>query len=45
MGRRKASKELIKSADFIRNISSSSLANSQFPNSIPNTNLTKPHDW
>jgi uncharacterized LabA/DUF88 family protein len=45
MGKRQASKELIKEVDFVRNISTAALANSQLPDAIPETNLTKPPDW
>jgi hypothetical protein len=45
MGRRKTSKELAKEVDFIRNISTSVLEKSQLPDSIPDSNLTKPADW
>ena len=44
-GRRSMSKELINASHFIKAISSSSLANSQFPDAIPGTKITKPKDW
>lgn len=45
MGKRPASKELVKEAHFVKNISTKSLSLSQLPNPIPGTNLTKPFDW
>jgi uncharacterized LabA/DUF88 family protein len=44
-GKRGMSKELIREASFIRSISRSALAASQFPNKIPHTTITKPLDW
>lgn len=45
MGKRAASKELIKEVDFVRNISTNALINSQMPETIDGTNISKPHDW
>lgn len=44
-GKRSMSKELIKVSDFIKAISTLSLAHSQLPDTILNTNITKPKDW
>jgi uncharacterized LabA/DUF88 family protein len=44
-GKRGMSKELIREASFIRSISRSALAASQFPTTISNSSITKPSDW
>jgi uncharacterized LabA/DUF88 family protein len=44
-GKRSMSKELIKSSDFIKAISTLALTQSQFPSTIPGTTITKPKDW
>lgn len=44
-GKRSMSRELKDASDFIKAISTSALQNSQFPNVIPGTNITKPADW
>lgn len=38
-------KELIQNADFVRNLRTSALAMSHFPDHIPGTNIHKPADW
>lgn len=45
IGKRHCSKELINSVDFIRNIGTSILSASQFPDVIPGTKIVKPPDW
>lgn len=46
MGRSlKTSKELLRHADFVKAISSSTLSGAQFPEKIPGTNISKPPDW
>lgn len=44
-GKRSMSKELIYASTFIRAISTTVLAASQFPSHIPGTTIFKPHDW
>jgi len=44
-GKRTMSKELVKAATFVRTVSTSALAQSQFPDSISGTNIRKPADW
>lgn len=44
-GKRSMSKELIKAGDFIRAISTRSLSQSQFPDTIPGSSIKKPKDW
>ena len=44
-GKRSMSKKLIYASSFIRAISTTTLAASQFPAHIPGTNLFKPVDW
>lgn len=44
-GKRSMSKELINAATFVRAVSTTSLAASQLPNPIPETNIHKPADW
>ena len=44
-GKRSMSKELIAAATFVRAISTTALAASQFPATIPGTTIRKPADW
>jgi len=44
-GKRSMSKELIKASDFIKAISTHSLIQSQFPETIPGSTIKKPIDW
>ena len=42
---RKPSRQLVKYADFVKEIRRKALSNSQLPKIIPNTNIYKPKEW
>lgn len=44
-GKRSMSKELARDCSFIKAISTTALASSQFPDLIPGSNIVKPADW
>jgi len=44
-GKRSMSKQLVKASSFVRAVSTTVLAASQFPSHIPGTNIFKPADW
>lgn len=43
--KRKPSRQLCQHADFIKHVRHTALANSQLPNNIPNSIITKPINW
>jgi uncharacterized LabA/DUF88 family protein len=45
MGKRGSSKELVQIVDFVKNISTTALSNSQLPPALEGTSITKPPDW
>ena len=44
-GKQNSTKEMIRSASFVKKIRTAALQSSQLPDSIPGTNITKPVGW